>query len=237
LKTARRGSGTGKRKEPATVECDEWTYENKDPKSPLYYGSYKLYTRVGEGGVPVRFSFVGKNVILGTSHYDNYTIDYFDYQTLEEVDDFWLYPPRGMPCLDHSQATGPVTEHANSLKNLFPESAQTRQDLYDEFRSKHGKPGPVDSLERENLFHATQRMIEVHNRSPDKSYDLGLNFMADWTPEERSRQVCFLFISVCIKERKIRLICYSMLGFARSLVVACRLRPMKNRRRSARLKD
>jgi hypothetical protein len=154
----------------------------------LYYGQYKLYTRVGVDGAPVRFSFVGRNVILGTSHYDNYTIDYFDYQPLGEVDDFWLQPPRGMACVQHEQApSGPTSAAgmAQSLAELFPHAADRRREAYDAFRAAQGKVGPLDSPERENLFHATQRLVQVHNRAPGQSYTLGLNSMADWTAGER----------------------------------------------------
>jgi len=168
------------------VEVDEWVYDNNDPKSPLYYGAYRLYTRIGGQGRPIRFAFVGRNVILGTSHYDNYTIDYYDYQTLDDgVDDFWFQPPRGMPCSPHASPNGPVREHAEQLKRLFPEHADARENDYAVFRQAYGKVGPLDSPERENLFHATQRLIRAHNDQPGKSYELGLNHMADWTLAER----------------------------------------------------
>ena len=176
-----------RKKKPTTVTCDEWTFHATE-KEKDYYGTYTFWTTPGTNGVPVRFSFVGHNVILGSSHYDNYTIDYYDYRDLNElggVDPFWLYPPKGMPCVNISESDGPIkpSQLTRSIQLLFPEHEQLRSSEYQIFANSQSVK--EKSSFRKMLFHQTLRLIETHNRDTSKPYSLKLNFMADWTHEER----------------------------------------------------
>lgn len=175
-----------KKKKISTTMCEEWVHQTS-PADDKYRGIYTLWTTSGENGVPVRFSFVGHNVLLGADHYDNFTIDYYNFRdlTIESgIDPFWFKPPRGMSC---SHVPGKVEDspssHIHSLKMLFPEEEEHRNNEYMRFHSQHSTKEKSES--RKAIFHETLRMIDMHNRDATKSYKLGVNFMADWNMEER----------------------------------------------------
>ena len=181
-------ASTGKKKKKQT--CDEWVYRAPNKGDAGYLGTYSLWTLSGSN-LPVRFSFVGHNVILGASHYDNYTIDYYDYRDLTSeggVDPFWLAPPRDMPCVNLTEDGGGPTlasRHVKTWKMLFPEHETEREEAYEQFLKSTSKKERSEA--RRAVFHQSLRLIEAHNRDTSKSYQLGLNFMADWTLEERRR--------------------------------------------------
>jgi C1A family cysteine protease len=184
----RNDEGDKKSKKKSRVTCEEWLYRAPS-ETAGYMGTYTLWTLSGSNNVPVRFSFIGHNIILGSSHYDNYTIDYYDYYDLTSeggVDPFWLKPPQGMPCINITDdSSGPTlaSQHVRKWKMMFPEHEQDRQEEYERFYKTTSKK--EKSLARAAVFHQSLRLVEAHNRDMSKSYQLGINFMADWTADER----------------------------------------------------
>ncbi|KAH9252048.1 hypothetical protein BASA81_010030 [Batrachochytrium salamandrivorans] len=176
-------------KKKQTVTCDEWHFSSLDRESDGYFGDYSFYTVQLDNGktVPVRFEFVGRNVILNGAHYDNYTVDYYGFGEIEDqkLDESWVTPPKGMPCHEATDSMAGQVQAAYS--RLFTPESDLGEGEYTNFRLEHGSMHPP-SDERRGLFLRTKRLVDAHNRDSNSSYVLGMNFMADWTPQERQRQ-------------------------------------------------
>jgi len=65
-------------------------------------------------------------------------------------------------------------------------SCQRISHTFDAWRSKHGKIYLSDEehRERSRIFHENARMIQQHNRDPQRTYDMAVNEFADLTAEE-----------------------------------------------------
>lgn len=197
---------------PDGVDCDTWTYTtpsatadangNATARLPVnggYAGSYKFYVDADNGN-PVQLAFVGHNVVLGGSHYDQYIVNYLSvHEHPEGIEKSWFEAPFGMVCEPSDQPFGPtVTGHHKTFRNpltditmLFPgeKSQRLRDEHFAAFEKKHGRRGGGDEEEREQrktLFQQNLRYVHAANRR-GLSYHLATNHLSDRTAAEKAR--------------------------------------------------
>jgi len=191
------------------LECETYTLDSPTYNETTgFIGHYVLYVNK-ESGHPMRFHFTGFNVVLG-SHYDEYIFDYLKVvPTLEDVAPACFAPPAQMTCkileTDDDDGGGPTARLPNGvakrpiskgdfaaplaeLKSLLPGGGAAKAAKFEAWAAKHGKSyaTPEETFHRASLFHATERYVNAFNRAR-KSFWLGLNHMADWTPKEKKQ--------------------------------------------------
>lgn len=173
----------------------------------FFFNSYR-YVDI-DSGLPMRFHFIGFNVILG-SHYDEYIFDYKKVETtLEGKAPGCFQPPSQMTCTQLETDDGddggggptasrpvdtPDRKH-HHLDAILPRAdgankhaVDAKKERFNEWTNKHGKEykDEKEAADRATLFHQTEVYVSAMNRR-HLSYWVGVNHMADWTSAERKK--------------------------------------------------
>ncbi|KAH9115027.1 hypothetical protein AeMF1_010946 [Aphanomyces euteiches] len=166
-----------------SIDCFAWKYDvSKVPDNSSYLGTYTLYVDAATND-PVRFHFVGHNVVLGGSHLDEYIIDYNYLRKGPVAPQTFHYRVDTMNCTNEvvNAPLGPL----NDIHMRMPDSHFKRDEEFQAFTAAHGKvySNATEGARRASIFHANVQYINAMNRK-GLSYSLAVNHMADMTPEE-----------------------------------------------------
>ncbi|OQR90454.1 cathepsin, cysteine protease family C01A [Achlya hypogyna] len=170
--------------------CYSWKYSvEATPDSQDYLGVYTLYVDV-ETNEPVRFHFIGHNIVLGGSHMDEYILDYEYLRAGPVAPQVFTYRTSNMNCTSHSPDIFDVPLRPMDDMHLrMPDGAPKRADAFADFVAQHEKAYQDDkeATRRAGIFHANVQYINSVNRQ-GLSYRLGVNHLADQTPDEVRRR-------------------------------------------------
>eukprot|EP00929_Paragymnodinium_shiwhaense_P070781 TRINITY_DN3589_c0_g1_i1.p1 TRINITY_DN3589_c0_g1~~TRINITY_DN3589_c0_g1_i1.p1 ORF type:complete len:703 (+),score=158.69 TRINITY_DN3589_c0_g1_i1:205-2313(+) len=171
-------------------DSDSKFFPPDNERGTLYAGVYKFYVDPAEGGKPVQLSFKGHNGLFLTGHKDEYTIVYKAfYARPEGIDNSFFSPPQGMPCAKFQNPTGPVMQQRphRDFAMAFPGALgdRHRSEVLTELWGHLNKTctSVADCASREHLSLHNFRLVHAMNRR-GRGYQLGINHMIDWTPEE-----------------------------------------------------
>lgn len=189
--------------------CEKYTLMSPQYNDTTGFdGNYTLFVNA-ETGLPMRFHFIGFNVILG-SHYDEYIFDYMKVVTdLDGKAPNCFDVPTQMNCTQLETDDGDdggggptavrpivtVDRKHHHLDAILPRavdtnllSADAKKERFNAWTDKHGKEykDAQEAADRANMFHQTEMYVNSMNRR-HLSYWLGVNHMADWTSAERKK--------------------------------------------------
>ncbi|KDO18268.1 hypothetical protein SPRG_21558 [Saprolegnia parasitica CBS 223.65] len=169
--------------------CYSWKYSvDSKPDAQGRLGVYTLYVDV-DTNEPVRFHYIGHNVMLGGSHMDEYILDYEYIRAGPVAPQIFSYRVASMNCtpLGPDVVNAPLRP-TNDFHLRMPDGETQRADAFDAFMAAHEKAYVDDSerARRESIFHANVQYINAMNRQGN-SYTLAVNHLADKTPDEMRR--------------------------------------------------
>lgn len=135
---------------------------------------------------PVHYEMFGYDTLIG-SHFDKYTIDYFNYDE-EPIDPATFRITDSMTCTGFP---GPGLEHTSPRVLFNPMSEyisrhgeEYLQSSFDEFKQTHGHTyTDKEHHQRLNIFRQNVRYINTRNRAA-LSYKMKINKFADRTDDE-----------------------------------------------------
>jgi hypothetical protein len=186
---------------PAEHGKQNWKYF--DTETPAkFQGKYTFIVNATAGGAPVNLTFVGHNVFLVNSHYDEYSIVYRGfYPRAEGIDQAIFRPPRGMPCKEYGNTQGPFRKGplmqsrplaalrdlamALPTKEGVAHQDEVAESLEQHVRQHAGADASELSMRRE-VAKRHFRWIQASNRR-GLPYRVGVNHMVTWLPHERSK--------------------------------------------------
>ena len=166
--------------------CDDWQLTVTRLNKTSVYDYY--ISR--ETGLPVRYQMMGYDSLLG-SHYDLYQVDYLNVTQGDNIFPAGIFDQPNMKC---GAFPGPGASHVNPMAEIsmyypggLPQGIVSEE--YADFLATHGKSYATDEelRAREMHFHKNKHFVLSHQRKyrvGEASYTVGLNFLADHTPEE-----------------------------------------------------
>ena len=106
--------------------CYSWKYttQKKVADSDGHYGEYRLYVDA-ENGHPVRLHYVGRNLMFGGSHVDEYTLDYEYIRAAPIEQHVFSTLPALMNCTNISSYGGPTRNPLQDVLYLFLSARMT----------------------------------------------------------------------------------------------------------------
>jgi hypothetical protein len=114
-------------------------------------------------------------------------------EVLETDDDDGGGPTKNVPSALKKKARPKATKAdfgapLAELSAMRPGGGNAKAAKFEAWAQKHGKAyaTPEEAFHRASLFHAADAYVAAFNRQR-KSFWLGLNHMADWTPEEKKK--------------------------------------------------
>ncbi|MBN3301917.1 CFAD protein, partial [Amia calva] len=132
---------------------------------------------------PLHYEMMGYNTLLG-SHYDKYEVDYTEFRSSADPQDFVL--PEGMTC---GAWPGPGLEHrilANPMQELIHTSSKGHaHQLFGHFKERFQRHYSTEKEheKRQHTFVHNLRYVHSKNRA-NLSYRLAVNHLADCTAGE-----------------------------------------------------
>lgn len=171
--------------------CLSWqkVVSGEVPDSEGMIGTYTLYVDEVTND-PVRYHYVGHNVMLGGSHVDEYFIDYEFIRPGPVADVMFAYLPSSMQCpvMPDDTQKFKIIPHAEDLQMLFPEGNHIKRRQFQDFQEQYHKQhtdltSNHERIHRWTNFHHNLRFVNSMNRK-GLSYTLKMNHFGDLSPEE-----------------------------------------------------
>lgn len=165
--------------------CDDWQLTVQHLNSTSVYDFY--ISRVTN--LPVRYQMMGYDSLIG-SHFDLYQVDYLNV-TFNPTFPAGCFNQPMFSCGDFpgpgAFAINPMDEVAQYYPGKAPEGIVSEE--YAAYMETHGKSydNIVELRTREMHYHKNKHFVAAHQRRfrvGKESYTVGLNFLADHTPEE-----------------------------------------------------
>ncbi|OQS02482.1 cathepsin, cysteine protease family C01A [Thraustotheca clavata] len=168
--------------------CFSWKFTvEKSPDSQARLGVYTLYVDA-ETNEPVRFHYIGHNVMLGGSHMDEYIIDYEYIRAGPIAPQIFTYRVESMNCSTPSPDDDELLRPMEDFHMRMPDGETKRNDHFNDFVELHEKQykDEKERAQRAAIFHANLQYINSVNRQ-GLSYRLAVNHLADLSPDDMRR--------------------------------------------------
>ncbi|XP_033736664.1 digestive cysteine proteinase 1-like [Pecten maximus] len=163
-------------------EADQWQLVNVVGEKK---NTYTIW--INSDGSPMLYEMMGYDTLLG-SHYDKYYIKYTNFTANAKFDDSTFAYPKGLTCGDFP-GPGASERHVlmNPMKEYIHHYDQHVQDLFGQFKIKHGRKyhSIKEHAQRHHHFRNNLRYIHSKNRA-GLSFSLAVNHLADKSVEELS---------------------------------------------------